>query len=85
MRAITMTGDHIKASVQGPNADDLFFFVVGFIDYTFPTDRGVHHQTGFAYEIVRRNGSPIKITDGSISTSELALREFPAGIGRYAD
>ena len=60
-------------------------YVVGCIDYTFPTDATTHHQTGFILEVRRDRAFPITLEDGVLPISRLSLMETGIGPGRYAD
>ncbi|WP_420970864.1 hypothetical protein [Bradyrhizobium sp. B120] len=61
-------------------------FVVGCIDYTFPTDPTAHHQTPFIREIDQNPVPiPISIDDGLIPPGKLVLREHIVGIGRASN
>lgn len=64
--------------------------IVGCVDYLMPGDT-THHQTGFAYEIMRyRPEYPTKtfaisIDDGPLQPSEIAARDWDDGRAYYAD
>ena len=71
-------------------------YIVGCVDYTFPSDSTNHHQTRFSYSLgetnVNKTDDLIVITptyfqasDGNISKDNLTLMPDPFGIGRYAD
>jgi hypothetical protein len=63
-------------------------FVVGCVDYTFPTDPERHHQTGFIFDFMRFiEGVPVQINpdEGNIPAENLRLVDSPLGMGRYAD
>ena len=62
----------------------VLMWVIGCVDYTFPTDPTTHHQTMFMFELTRSR-SLIAPDDGTIPASELRLQESGIGDGRYAD
>jgi hypothetical protein len=59
------------------------FYIIGCVDYTFPTDEGTHHQTAFMYQISRTDMKPITIKDGDVAAG--LWRVFESGIvqGRW--
>ena len=65
-------------------------FIVGCVDYTFPSDSEHHHQTGFIYDILAlsESGTPVgqvSLDGGNIPVEKLGLVESFLGLGRYAD
>lgn len=63
-------------------------FIVGCVDYTFPSDPEHHHQTGFIFDLERLAGGipgPIIPEEGTIPAANLRLFDSPLGLGRYAD
>lgn len=64
-------------------------FIVGCIDYTFPSDPEHHHQTGFIFDLLRFvKGIPVAVInpdDGQIPADNLRLMDSPFGVGRFAD
>jgi hypothetical protein len=61
-------------------------YVIGCIDYTFPTDPNVHHQTGFIYGLTKRGSTPISPDDGQIPAANLMLIDnSEMGASRHAD
>ncbi len=67
--------------------NQLMLFIVGCIDYTFPTDASMHHQTGFIYELRGDDQFPISFENGIIPIDNLRLTEAGIGVsdGRFAD
>lgn len=63
----------------------LALYIVGCIDYTFPSDSETHHQTGFLFELQKNAPSFIIFEDGTIPAGQLRLSEQGMGLGRYAD
>lgn len=63
----------------------VLLYIVGCIDYTFPTDPNEHHQTSFIYEIRQNDMYPTIFEDGIISIDQLSLVETGIGLGKYAD
>ncbi len=71
-----------RASV---NSNQVLLFVVGCIDYTFPTDATIHHQTGFIFEVQRNDLLTISLENGIIPIAQLRLMETGVGDSRFAD
>jgi hypothetical protein len=64
----------------------LGLYVVGFVDYTFPSDPMNHHQTGFILSLNRTAPQPIIPEAGQIPAAELILLEGGGmGVGHFAD
>ncbi len=75
-----------KGAATSSDEKQIMLYVVGCIDYTFPTDATKHHQTGFVLEVMRDRILPtITLDDGIIPISRLSLIEGMAGVGKYAD
>ena len=76
-------------------------FIVGCIDYTFPSDLANHHQTWFSYCLAKDTNKTtvfktdefahnyteltFQVNDGNISQDNLALISDPFGMGRHTD
>jgi hypothetical protein len=65
----------------------LFLSVIGCVDYTFATDSGKHHQTGFIFTLNKITGPPYFISpdDQRIEKTDLMLMEPGIGSGSTAD
>jgi hypothetical protein len=59
--------------------------IFGCIDYTFPTDPTVHHQTGFIRTVQKRGPALLSPDDGLIPIDQLMLMPDAMGLGQYAD
>jgi hypothetical protein len=70
------------------NADrtNILLYVIGCIDYTFPSGDAIHHQTRFILEL-RKNPPDIFICpdEGQIPVASLSLKDLGIGMGHYAD
>jgi hypothetical protein len=55
------------------------------VDYTFPTDPTIHHQTGFIRELKRNGPAFLSPDDGPIPINQLVLMDAGTGMGQYAD
>lgn len=69
-----LSGDIIKSASQGPGSY-IGLCIGGCIDYTFPSDMGVHHQTSFFMEIESANG-PISVSSGTVPSEKLRLQNI---------
>jgi hypothetical protein len=72
----------LPASASGKN---VILYVYGCVDYTFPTDPTIHHQTGFIRELRRNGPAFLSPDDGLIPISQLVLMDTGTGMGQYAD
>jgi hypothetical protein len=72
---------------RGLRADykTLLLFIVGCIDYTFPTDPTAHHQTPFIRRLFKKDLPFLSVDDGKIAADKLLLMEEVIGIGRSAN
>ena len=78
--------DEVEAgAAASADKKHMLLYVVGCIDYTFPTDAATHHQTGFILEVRKDRAFPITLEDGVLPISRLSLTETGIGDGRYAD
>ena len=82
---VNTTRDEIERALPA-SRDGKFvsLYVYGCIDYRFPTDQAIHHQTGFVLQLGKRGG-PISPDDGTVPLGELMLTDSGLGIGEYAD
>jgi hypothetical protein len=84
---INVTPDEIKKAL--PASKDgkyIALYVIGCIDYTFPTDPTVHHQTGLVYELRKNGPYPISPEDGTVPVDSLMLLSSDEmGAGRHID
>jgi hypothetical protein len=71
--AISSDGKHIS------------LYVIGCIDYTFPSDGKLHHQTEFIFELCKNEPNLISPDEGTIPVSSLVLRNTGIGSGQQAD
>jgi hypothetical protein len=73
----------LAASIDGKH---IATYIIGCIDYTFPSDVGAHHQTGFILEL-RKNTAPYIIDpdEGTVPVASLVLRDTGIDSGRHAD
>jgi hypothetical protein len=75
-----------RATIVRDGIEQIEFFVMGCVDYTFPADSTVHHQTQFMFQIMRRDNYPISPAVGTIPGADLHLLSNTAGgAGRDAD
>lgn len=74
-----------KGALTSVDKKQLLLYVVGCIDYTFPTDATTHHQTGFILEVRRDRLLPVTFEDGIIPIDRLSLMESAMNAGRHAD
>jgi hypothetical protein len=78
--------EEIDKALELPRSNIIaFFYIVGFIDYTFPTDLSCHHQTGFVVGLRRRDGTAFNPVAGFVPAGELMLMDEPMQMGWYAD
>ena len=83
---VNVTRDEIDEGFRLTNGAYISLYVIGCIDYTFPIDADMHHQTTFMLEL--RKTLPdifIRPDDGQIPPSSLTLTDFNFGLGRHAD
>jgi hypothetical protein len=65
---------------QIPNAGVVNLYVIGRVDYTFPTDEKGYHQTGFMFQVAPKAGGQLIIPDDeAIPIDELMVRELDLG------
>jgi hypothetical protein len=74
-----------KGAAASADKKQIWLYVVGCIDYTYPTDANTHHQTGFILEVHKDRAFPVSLEDGIIPMARLSLMETGIGDGRYAD
>ena len=74
-----------KGATVSADKAHMLLYVVGCIDYTFPTDAAAHHQTGFILEVREDRVFSITLKDGIIPVSRLSLIDTGIGTGKYAD
>ena len=74
-----------KGALTSGDKKHVPLYVVGCIDYTFPTDAATHHQTGFIRQMGQDGPSLVSLEDGIIPIARLSLIETDTGTGRYAD
>jgi hypothetical protein len=75
-----------EGRIASTDGNRIAFSVIGCIDYTFPTDDGIHHQTGFMFELKMTNGDWVMAMDeGEVPVAKLILADYPFGIGRHAN
>jgi hypothetical protein len=74
-----------KGATVSADKAHMLLYVIGCIDYTFPTDAATHHQTGFSFEVREDRAFPIALKDGIIPVSRLYLMDTGIGTGKYAD
>jgi hypothetical protein len=70
-----------------PDRKRVQIFVVGCVNYTFPSDPQGCHQTWFMLDVRKADGAfgVIRVDEGTYPPAALTLREAMAGMGRYAD
>jgi hypothetical protein len=83
---IGATADEIKQGLAASgDGKGVNLFLLGCIDYSFPTDAKTHHQTGFMYQIIKTATVVIRPADGSIPAEQLQLLDTAIGMGEFAD
>ena len=81
---LTATAEEVeKGMAVSEDKKRVSFWIVGCVDYTFPTDTRAHHQTRFVFQLLKNIPEPITSEDGSFSQNGLRLIDM--GIGRSAD
>jgi hypothetical protein len=73
-----------KGAAMSVDKKHIVLFVIGCIDYTFPTDATTHHQTGFIFEVLK-DFAFVSLEDGEIPGASSNLMEHGIGAGRHAD
>jgi hypothetical protein len=83
---VNATREEVERGLQiSRDKKHIMLVVVGCIDYTFPTDPAVHHQTWFMRDLRKRTPELISPDDGMIPVDQLFLEESGIGSGQYAD
>ena len=83
---ISASPDEInKGLATSKDGKHLMLYIVGCIDYTFPIDKDVHHQTGFIRLIERNGPDLLSPDDGVIPANQLIAKDAFLGQGQYAD
>jgi hypothetical protein len=82
-----LSKEDVARGLSPDNQHLMLLFIVGCIDYTFPTDPKGHHQTPFILRIHKKGPDfrGIGIDDKLIPPGDLVLLENGIGIGSSAD
>jgi hypothetical protein len=83
---VNASPEEVKRGLQiSADKKHILLVVAGCIEYTFPTDPAVHHQTWFMRDLQKRIPELISPDERMIPVAKLILRESGIGSGQYAD
>jgi hypothetical protein len=77
--------EELDAAIAEDEKGAVTLYVVGCIDYTFPADHTVHHQTGFIRHLRRDAIYIIKPSQGDLPFNLLRMQHAPIDLIRPPD